>query len=47
MESIVSSLIEKNLKRTAAIVLTQVYSYYFGSSRGSARKDETIAKMTT
>ena len=27
--------------------LTQVYSYYFGSSRGSARKDETIAKMTT
>jgi hypothetical protein len=26
-------------------VLTQVYSYYFGSSRGSARKDETISKL--
>ena len=26
-------------------LLTQIYSYYFGSSRGSSRKDETIANF--
>lgn len=27
-------------------IATQIYAYYFGSSRGSAKKDETIAALT-
>lgn len=27
-------------------IATQIYAYYFGSSRGSARKDETIASLS-
>lgn len=27
-------------------VLTQIYSYYFGSSAGSAAKDKTVANLT-